>query len=74
MNMARMSVTVPRRHQHTLGLSDQFLWQVTEQRLNSAIGEENVAGLVNDDYGVRTCLEEIAERSLTHLLSLSALG
>src|SRR5665213_3654626 len=67
VNMARMSVAVPRRHKHTMGSSDQFLREVTEQRLNSAIGEENVAGLVNDDYGVRTCLVELPERHLTLL-------
>src|ERR1019366_9315007 len=74
VNMVRMSVAVPRRHQHTVGLSDQFLRKVTEQRLNSAIREENVASLVDDHYGIRTCLVELAERRLTHLLRLSPLG
>ena len=71
VNMTRMSVAEPRRHKHTVGFSDQFAREITEQRLNPAICEENVAGQINDDYGIRTCFVELAERHLTHRLSLA---
>jgi len=69
VNTARMSVSEPRGHKHTVGLSDQLVRKVTEQRLNLPIGKQNLAGLVNDDYGIWTCLVELVERGITHWLS-----
>ena len=71
VKMTSMSATEPRRQKHTLGFSDQLVWQVTQQRLYSPVGEENVAGQINDYDGIRTRLVEPAQRGLTHLPDLA---
>lgn len=54
--MTRMKVSVPFRHKDAKRLANQFVAEVTEHGLDAVTGEINTAGLVNDDYGIRTCL------------------
>jgi len=54
--MTRMKVSVPFRNKDAKRFAEQFVGEVTEHGLDAVADETNMAGLVNDDYGIRTFL------------------
>jgi hypothetical protein len=54
--MTRMKVSVPFRNKDAKRFANQFVGGVTEHALDAGTSETNAAGLVNDNYGIRTFL------------------
>jgi hypothetical protein len=54
--MTRVKASVPFRNKDAKRFSNQVVREVTEHGLDAVTGKINAAGLVNDNYGVRTFL------------------
>ena len=52
VQMTQMKVSVPFRNKDANRFAEQFVGEVTEHGLDAVTGEINMAGPVNDDYGI----------------------
>jgi hypothetical protein len=50
--MTQMKVSVPFRNKDAKRFAEQFVGEVTEHGLDAVAREINMAGPVNDDYGI----------------------
>jgi hypothetical protein len=69
--MTQMKVSVPLRHKDAKRFAEESVGVVTEHGLDTVACEINVAGLVNDDYGIGIFLQKAVELILAHFLSLA---